>query len=52
MIFLDLGAGIMTYKAPQEIVAIILVEMKKIAQDFIGDKVTDVVLTVPSYFSD
>lgn len=37
---------------PQEISAIILQKMKKIAEDHLGQEVTDAVITVPAYFND
>lgn len=37
---------------PQEISAIILQKMKKTAEDFIGQEVTQAVITVPAYFND
>ncbi|HHW4681606.1 MAG TPA: molecular chaperone DnaK [Xylella taiwanensis] len=38
--------------APQEISAKVLEKMKKTAEDFLGEKVTDAVITVPAYFND
>ncbi|NPD44449.1 molecular chaperone DnaK [Lentimicrobium sp. S6] len=37
---------------PQEISAITLQKMKKTAEDFLGQEVTEAVITVPAYFSD
>ena len=37
---------------PQEISAMILQKMKKVAEDFIGQEVTEAVVTVPAYFND
>ncbi|MBO7548107.1 MAG: Hsp70 family protein, partial [Bacteroidales bacterium] len=37
---------------PQEISAIILQKMKKIAEDYLRQDVTEAVITVPAYFSD
>ena len=37
---------------PQEISAIILQKMKKIAEDYLRQEVTEAVITVPAYFSD
>ena len=38
--------------SPQEISAIILQKMKKVAEDFLGHEVTEAVVTVPAYFND
>jgi len=38
--------------SPQEISAMILRKMKAVAEDTLGEEVTDVVITVPAYFSD
>lgn len=37
---------------PQEISAMIIQKMKKAAEDYIGEDVKDIVITVPAYFSD
>ena len=38
--------------APEEISSMILTKMKEIAESFLGEKVTDAVITVPAYFND
>ena len=39
-------------QAPQEVSAKILQKMKKTAEDYLGEKVTEAVVTVPAYFND
>jgi molecular chaperone DnaK len=38
--------------APPEISARVLMKLKKAAEDYLGDKVTEAVITVPAYFND
>jgi len=37
---------------PQEISAMVLQKMKRVAEDFVGQEVTEAVVTVPAYFND
>ena len=38
--------------SPQELSAIILQKMKQTAEDYVGEAITDAVITVPAYFND
>src|SRR3989440_4193466 len=47
------GFGVRAKKySPAEISAFILQKMKQTAEDHLGEKVTDAVVTVPAYFND
>ncbi len=39
-------------KSPPEISAEVLIKLKQAAEEFLGEKVTDAVITVPAYFND
>jgi molecular chaperone DnaK len=47
--WVDVGESL---SSPQEISAVILTKMKDTAADFLGEPITDAVITVPAYFDD
>jgi molecular chaperone DnaK len=38
--------------SPEEISAFVLMEMKAFAEDFLGEEITEAIITVPAYFND
>src|SRR5690348_14883143 len=49
--FVKVRAGGKEY-TPEQVSAFILQDLKKTAEDYLGEKVTDAVITVPAYFND
>jgi molecular chaperone DnaK len=47
--WIDIGG---TPRSPQEISAHVLAKMKRVAEDYLGQQVTEAVVTVPAYFDD
>ncbi len=41
-----------TTRSPEEVSAQVLLKLKKAAENFLGEKVTEAVITVPAYFND
>ncbi|MGE3543244.1 MAG: molecular chaperone DnaK [Kofleriaceae bacterium] len=41
-----------TARSPQEISAHVLAKMKRVAEDYLGETVTEAIVTVPAYFDD
>lgn len=46
----EVGGSKKTF-APEEISAMVLLKMKEIAEDFLGQEVSEAVITVPAYFN-
>lgn len=47
---MDVGGAVKTF-APQEVSAMVLLKMKETAEGFLGEGITNAVITVPAYFN-